>query len=97
MANAKRLAYPSRPIEESARLGKEIYERDILPLVEDDHDGDFVSIDIDSGAWAVGDTLMKARNGLREKRPDAVDVWAERVGYVAAGSLGGGAPPRRKK
>ena len=97
MANAKKLAYPSRPIEESARLGKEIYNRDILHLVEADHDGEFVSIDIDSGIWAVADTLLKATRGLREKNPDAVDVWTERVGYVAAGSIGGGAPPRRKK
>ena len=72
MTNAKRLAYPSRPREESARLGKEIYERDIMHLVEDDHDGEFISIDIDSGAWAVGDTLMKARRGLREKQPGCV-------------------------
>ena len=97
MTSLKTRARPRLHIEERSRLAKEIYERDILPLVEDDHDGEFVSIDVHSGKWAVADTLMKSTRGLRAKSPDATDVWTERVGYVAAGSLGGGMPPRRKK
>ena len=43
---------PRRPREEAIRLGKEIYERDILPHVEADHFGEYVAIDIETGDWA---------------------------------------------
>ena len=42
-----------RPREEAVRLGKEIYQRDILPQVQTDHFGEYVAIDVDSGNWAV--------------------------------------------
>jgi len=40
---------PTRPSDEIARLGDEIYERDIRARVEEDHQGEIVSIDVDSG------------------------------------------------
>lgn len=50
------MATPTRrPSEEMARLGKQIYERDIRPHVEADHPGEIVAIDVDSGDYAVGD------------------------------------------
>ena len=39
-----------RPREATARLGDEIYERDIRPHVEAAHHGEFVAIDVDSGS-----------------------------------------------
>ena len=95
MTNANAATRQRRPTEECGRLGEAIYERDIEPLVKDDHDGEYVSIDVDTGVWAISDDLMTAAKLLREKSPDAVDVWGVRVGYVAVASLGGGAPPRR--
>ncbi len=38
-----------RPPEETARLGEEIYERDIRRHVEPGCVGEFVAIDVDSG------------------------------------------------
>ena len=76
--------------EETVRLGKEIYERDIRHQVEADHVGEIVAIDVDSGSWAMGDDLMSARERLRSKRPEAVNVLFERVGYLAVSSMGGG-------
>ena len=38
-----------RPAEEIARLGDEIYERDIRQEVEADHRGSVVAIDVESG------------------------------------------------
>ncbi len=81
-----------RPKEETARLGDEIYERDIRPQVEDEHDGEYVAIDVDSGIWAIGDDLLAAVNRLRATYPEAFDVWLVRVGYRATGSIGGGNP-----
>ena len=81
---------PLRPIDESARLGEEIYKRDIKPLVEADHVGEVVSIDVETGAWVMGKDLLTAAKLLRERRPDVNDIWSERVGYPAMGSIGGG-------
>ncbi len=72
-----------RPTEEIARLGDAIYEREVRREVEADHHGEVVAIDIDSECWAIGDTLMAARDRLRAERPDAVNVLFERVGYRA--------------
>ena len=85
---------PTRPKEEIARLGDEIYERDVRAQVEADHDGEFVAIDVESGKWAVARELLAASDRLRAQQPEAIDVWLLRVGYRAVGSLGGGAPPR---
>ena len=85
---------PTRPKEETARLGEAIYERDVRPLVKDAHDGEFLAIDVDSGSWAVAGFELDATKLLREQQPDALNVWLLRVGYRAVASLGGGAPPR---
>ena len=88
------MTLPRRPLEETARLGDAIYERDIRPQVEADHDGEFVSIDVASGGWAVSNDLLTAAKCLREQCPEAVDVWSVRVGYGVIGSIGGGSHRR---
>ncbi len=82
-------APPRRPREETARLGDEIYERDIRTQVEADHHGEYVAIDVDSGTWAISDDLRAASKRLRKLRPGAVDVWLLRVGYRALHHFGG--------
>ena len=86
----------TRPKDEIARLGDEIYERDIRKQVEADHDGELLAIDVDSGNWAVGDELLDAVDRLRAQHPEAINVWRLRVGYRAVASIGGGAPPRSR-
>ena len=54
-----------RPRDETAQLGDEIYERDIRKLVEANHHGEFISIDVDSGGWAVSDDLLTAAKRVR--------------------------------
>ncbi len=49
MANAETPARRRRPKEETARLGDEIYRRDVKAQVEADRDGEYVAIDVDSG------------------------------------------------
>ena len=78
-----------RPSEEIARLGDEIYERDIRQDVEAEHLGAVVAIDVESGTWAIGDTVIVARDHLRTKSPDAIDVWLLRVGHRALHHFGG--------
>ena len=81
---------PSRPAAETARLGDEIYERDIRRQVEADHHGEVVAIDVESGIWAIGKDEIAATDRLQGQRPDAYDVWCLRVGYRALYSFGGG-------
>ena len=89
MRNAETTVPARRPSEDTARLGDEIYERNIRPLVEADHHGEVVAIDTDSGAWAIGDSARTASERILAERPGA-DVWCVRVGYQALYSLGGG-------
>ena len=84
---------PTRPKAEIARLGKEIYERDIRRQVEADHYGEVVAIDVDSGDYAIANTGLAAADALRERR-SAPDVWAVRVGYPTLRTFGGSSPRR---
>ena len=77
-----------RPRKETARLGKDIYERAIRRQVEPDHLGEIVAIDVDTGRWAMGDSASLASVRLREQRPAAVNILCERVGYLALRSFG---------
>lgn len=79
----------TRPAEEIARLGQEIYQRDIRRRVETLHHGEVVAIDVDTGSWAMGENVIAATDGLREKRPEAVDVWLLRVGHRTLHHFGG--------
>ena len=81
---------PTRSTEETVRLGREIYERDIRHEVEPDHVGKTCAIDVDSGCWALGNSAREAAGLLRERRPEVVHVWLERVGYLALRSFGAG-------
>ena len=81
---------PTMSMEETARLGREIYQRDIRPQVEADHFGEVVAIDLDTGIWAIGRDSVVAVDRLREKCPDAVNVLCERVGFRAVYSFAGG-------
>ena len=85
---------PTRPTAEIARLGKEIYERDIRSKMEDGHHGEYVAIDVESGEWAVASSDGEALERLRAQHPGAVDVLMERIGYRALHSFGAGSMRR---
>ena len=95
MTTADTPARQRRPREEAASLGREIYERDILPQVEAGHRGDYVAIDVETGDWAIADSESGVVDRLRAQRPGAVDVLVERVGYRAIRSFGAGSLRRR--
>lgn len=77
-----------RPADDTARLGKDIYEREIRRLVEADHRGEVVAIDVDSGSYALGKNAIVASESLRERRPDA-QIWLMRVGHRTLYHFGG--------
>ena len=82
-----------RPRGETARIGKEIYERDIRLRVESDHFGEVVAIDVSSGNYALGKNAIDASERLRNQLPDA-QVWLMRVGHRALYHFGGSSLPR---
>ena len=85
---ASRTSPTNRPAEETARLGDEIYERDIRPQVETDHHGEIVAIDLDSGDYAVAENVVTAWERLAPRHTDG-SFWFVRVGHPAVYHLGG--------
>lgn len=84
-----------RTVEETERLGEEVYERTIRPKVEATHHGKIVAIDVDSGDYAIADTGLAAADALRKRHP-ALDVWVVRVGYRTLRTFGGNSPRRKE-
>ncbi len=84
---------PTRPTAEIARLGQEIYLRDIRSKVETAHQGRVVAIDVDTGDWAMDDDALAAADALRERRP-APDIWVVKVGHPTLRTFGGGSRRR---
>lgn len=73
-----------RPTEEAARLGREMYERDIAPRLAASTTGSFVAVDIDSGEWTIAERDVDACDALYASRPEAVNVYIARVGHRVA-------------
>ncbi len=72
MTNTETPTRERRPREETTRLGREMYERDIKAQVESGHHGEYVAIDVDSGTWAMSGDALSAANRLRVQRPEAL-------------------------
>ena len=74
--------------EEIARLGREIYERDIRSAVESDHEGRFLAVDVTTGRYEIADDELVAFDRAEEENPDGA-FFLLRVGRRAAHRLGG--------
>ncbi len=79
---------PGRMKQETALWGDKIYERHIRQQVEADHHGEIVAIDVDSGDYAVAESVVAAWERLISRHPDG-GFWFVRVGYPAVYHLGG--------
>jgi hypothetical protein len=65
---------------EIAQRGKELYERDIRPLVEAGNKGRVVAIDVRTGEFELADDAITSAGQLRARVPEAV-IFFMRVGY----------------
>ena len=83
----KRMSDRTYTTEEVVQLGREIYEREIRVQVEASHDGEFVVVDVTTGAWEVDEDDVAASERVLAKNSDAVLYFA-RVGRRAAYRLG---------
>ncbi len=66
--------------EELAQRGQALYEEGIRQQVEADNEGKIVAIDIETGAYEVGDTVMAVTDRLFERIPNA-QPWGIRIGH----------------
>lgn len=74
--------------EEVVRRGREIYEREVRARVEASHDGEFVVVDVTTGAWEVDEDDVAASDRALANNPGAVLYFAK-AGRPAAYRLGG--------
>jgi len=77
----------SRPsAKEIVERGQAIYESQIRPLVERDHFGEYLVIDIDTGEYEIDGDRLAASDRAAAKRPNTV-LFAMRIGYRAGGRI----------
>jgi hypothetical protein len=75
--------------EEIGRRGEELYETRLRSLVETPENiGKIISVDVESGDYAIADDLIAAGKLVRARHPDCL-MYAARIGYDAVYSLGG--------
>ncbi len=74
---------PRRSAEETGRLGKDIYDRQIHPKLRPEDDSKYVVIDITTGDYEVDADDYTAVMRLRARRPEG-EFWVERAGQPTA-------------
>ncbi len=79
---------PKLESAEVARRGDEIYDRDIRAIVEPEHDGKFLVLDVVSGDYEIDDDDSEANRRSKAKHPAGVR-YLIRIGYPAAFFFGG--------
>jgi hypothetical protein len=81
----------SKPLyspEEFCRRAKEIYDREVAPILRPEDDNQFVAIDIQSGDYEIAGDDFTATERLLTRHSDA-QIWLARVGQPAAYRIGG--------
>ena len=71
---------PQRTLDEVARLGGEVFDRQVKPALRPDDDGKFVAIDVDVGDYEIDEDDYTAVMRLKSRSPDA-EVWLARAGF----------------
>jgi len=74
--------------QEVAARGEQIYEQQLRAKLEGKHHGEYLVLDIRSGAYEIDRDDLTATKRLMVRCPDAV-VYGLRIGYPAAYRLGG--------
>jgi hypothetical protein len=74
---------PRSSPEELARLGADVFDRQVQPALRPEDDGKFVAIDVGTGDYELDEDDYAAVTRLRNRRPSA-EVWLGRVGQRAA-------------
>ncbi len=81
--------------DEVVSRGTALYEQGIRNAIESGNIGRFVAIDIDSGAYEVGDDQYATVRHMHSRLPGAV-LCVLKIGYPAAAVIGGSLRPTVK-
>jgi hypothetical protein len=76
-----------RTLDELARLGEDIFDRQVRSALRPEDDGKFVAIDVESGDYEIDEDDFAAVARLRTRKP-AADVWLMRAGYPTTYRIG---------
>lgn len=68
--------------------GRGIYQKQLKGILEPEHKGEIVAIEVDTGDYFLGKTVIEAVDKGREKYP-AKGFYFMRVGYKAVHFVGG--------
>jgi hypothetical protein len=81
--------------EEIERRGQALYEQQIRAKVEAGNEGKICMIDVETGDYEIGETMLETGKRLFTRHPDAA-LWAVRIGYDVVYSFGGGMEPAKR-
>lgn len=76
-----------RTLDELAKLGGDIFERQVRPNLRPEDDGKFIAIDVETGDCEMDDDDYAAVARLRSRKP-AADVWLMRAGCPTTYRIG---------
>lgn len=83
------MPHPRFSGDEIEQRGEALYEQTIRPHVASEENvGKILSIDIETGEYAIGDDVLDTAGRLLKRHPGAA-IWTKRIGYNAVYALGG--------
>jgi hypothetical protein len=74
-------------LEEIARRGDEIYEREVIPHLNPSDEGKYALIDIETADYEIDGDEIAASDRLLARHPDA-QVWMRQIGSRYARRFG---------
>jgi hypothetical protein len=72
-----------RTPEELSRVGSEVFERCVRPMLRPEDDGKFVALDVHTADFEVDEDDYAALSRLRARNP-AAEAWLSRIGHPVA-------------
>jgi hypothetical protein len=81
------MAVQSAAPEDIGRRGEAIFAERIRPRLGESSDGMYVTIDVETGDYVIGDDWTVQPRQLHAKRPDA-PLYTLRIGYASVSSIG---------
>src|SRR4051812_15425703 len=81
------MEHPVFTPEEVAARARAIYEERIRSLVEPEHRGEFLVIDVDTGEYELGADDVAVMKRAASKHP-AYSLYGMRIGYRTMGRIG---------
>jgi hypothetical protein len=89
------MPHPHLSGEEIEQRGQALYEERIRPKVEAGNEGRICTIDVETGDYEIGETILETTGRILARKPDAA-LWSLRIGYEAVYTFGGSLEPSKR-